>query len=87
MQFHTYAEKETKDIKLVIKGLPPLNTKEIEEDLISMGIQPKKVSQLKLPKQESFPIYLLSGNGTNSRHCQNKSNQVPLLYQNQVGNI
>ena len=59
-QFHRYAETETKDIKLVIKGLPPLNPKEIEENLISMGIQPKKVSQLKLPKQESYPIYYLA---------------------------
>ena len=60
LEYHSYTENSKKDKKLVIKGLPPLDIQEIEENMKKQGITPKKLTKLKHAKANEYPIYYLA---------------------------
>ena len=60
LEYHTYTEDGARDKKLVIKGLPPLETEEIIQSFQEQEVTPKKLVQLKHSKQDENPIFYLS---------------------------
>lgn len=62
--YHTYTQKDQKDKKFVIKGLPKLPVEHITESLIAQNIMPKKISLMKKPKDKPNqpPLYFMSLN-------------------------
>ena len=60
LECHTYTEDGAKDKKLVIKGLPPLETEEIIKSLQEQGVTPNKLVKLEHSKQNEHPIFYLS---------------------------
>ena len=61
IQFFTHRPEHEKDKHLVIKGLPNLCARKIEEDLRVQGYEPLKCVQLKLKKPVP-PIYMVTFN-------------------------
>lgn len=62
IQYHTYTPQQEKDKKFVIKGLHEVETQDLTQALVSHGVQPKKVTQMKQkhPEKSSSPLYYLA---------------------------
>lgn len=83
LEYHTYTPKSEKELRMVLKNIPPnLTTSEIQEDLQRIGLKPKKVIQMikkptaDNPTERAYPMFIVTFDNTTTPQEVYKNKKV-----------